>query len=206
MKRLTKIIVFLSLSMFIHLGISHLFAGSTVSRQAYSPVKVSLVSRQTPEKPVVHQEPKPKPRPEPRPKPKPVPEPVPQEPKDVPEEKSEPVIESETPVPQEPSPEVSAIDSQTAALIYENRILDIIRKNLKYPGNARRRGIEGTVFVRFTIQGTGVATDIRIVNSSGAALLDKASLEAIRKCSFPPPSRDSVTLQVPITFRLVGES
>ena len=88
------------------------------------------------------------------------------------------------------------------AVIYEQQINEIIRRNLKYPANARRRGIEGRVLVRFTIANRGKAVEIRIIESSGASILDKASLETIAGCSFPPPPVDSMTLDIPIIYRL----
>lgn len=204
MKRLIKIFVFLTLSLIIHLGVSQLFTGSTVSRQAYRQVHVSLVSQKAPEKPQIPEQPKPQPKPKPKPKPKPEPrpEPVP-EPQEAPEEEIEPAPESVTPA--EPVESVSAVDSRMAAEIYERQVLNIIRKNLRYPANARRRGIEGTVTVRFTILGSGEVSGVRIVRSSGANVLDKATLEAIGRCGFPPPPGGRVELSIPITFRLTEE-
>jgi periplasmic protein TonB len=211
MRRPIRILAYLTLSLLIHLGVSQLFAGSAVTRQAPRTVKVALVSQAAPQKPAVAQQPKP--RQEPRKKQEPLPRPEPPKPVAEPVKESEPPVSPEPPpvatspasAAPEPTPAVSAIDAATAADIYQRKVLDIIRHNLKYPGNARRRGIEGTVSVRFTIHGSGSVGEIQIVRSSGAALLDKASLETIRRCAFPPPPRASMTLNVPITFRLTEE-
>ncbi|HOW99837.1 MAG TPA: energy transducer TonB, partial [Deltaproteobacteria bacterium] len=85
-------------------------------------------------------------------------------------------------------------------------VVGIISKNRFYPVSARRRGIEGSVDVRLTIDGTGRASDVRVVKTSGAGILDRASVQTIRGCSFPPPPAESVTLPITITFRLVEES
>lgn len=89
---------------------------------------------------------------------------------------------------------------------YNRLIVDIISKNRFYPVSARRRGIEGSVDVRLTIDRTGRASDVRVVRTSGAGILDRASVQAIRGCSFPPPPAESITLPITITFRLVEES
>ena len=213
MKRPIRILVFVLVSMAIHLGVTHLFEGMAVSRQSYEPVQVTLVSQKSPEKTIVAETPKPEPKPKPKPKlkpkpepvPEPVPEPEPQEPVEVPEEASEPVMESEPSVLEEPSHEISAVDSRMIAAAYESQVAEIIRRNLQYPANARRRGIEGTVLVRFVIEDRGRTADILIVQSSGAPILDRNALETIVKCSFPPPPGGSVELSLPITFRLIGE-
>ncbi len=215
MKRPIRILAFVLVSAVIHMGVSHLLEGMTVSGRTYEPVQVSLVSQKAPEKTIVTEPPKPEPKPQPRPKPKPepkpapepepVPEPEPQKPLEVPEEAAEPVIQSEPSALEEPSHEISTVDSRMVAAAYERQVAEIIRRNLQYPANARRRGIEGTVLVRFVIEDRGRTADILIVQSSGAPILDRNALETIVKCSFPPPPGGSVELSLPITFRLIGE-
>lgn len=214
MRKPFRILAYLSLSLLIHLGVSEIFEGSAMTRQAPSTVQVSLISRQSPDKPASAELPEPKPRQEPRQKPKPATEPEPMKNPVAETRESEPSVNepasaqsvgSPAPAEPEPSQRVGTVNSENAANLYRNQVLEIIRKNLKYPGNARKRGIEGTVSVRFTIHGSGSADDIKVVDSSGAALLDKVSLETIRRSSFPPPPEGSMTLNVPITFRLTGE-
>ncbi len=219
MKRPIRILAFVLVSAVIHMGVSHLLEGMTVNGRTYEPVQVTLVTQKAPEKTIVAEppkpepkpkqkpKPKPKPKPEPKPvpKPEPVPEPEPQEPLEVTEEAAEPVIESEPSALQDPAREISTVDSRMVAAAYERQVAQIIRRNLLYPANARRRGIEGTVLVRFVIEDRGRAADIRIVESSGAPILDGNALETIMKCSFPPPPGGSVELSLPITFRLIGE-
>jgi TonB family protein len=96
--------------------------------------------------------------------------------------------------------------SEPSLMSYNRLIVDIISRNRYYPDSARRRGIEGSVDVRLTIDRTGHACDVRVVKTSGAGILDRASVQAIRGCSFPPPPGDSITLPITITFRLVEGS
>jgi periplasmic protein TonB len=106
-----------------------------------------------------------------------------------------------------PSPARQSQGGTAASVTSYNRlIVDIISRNRHYPDSARRRGIEGTVDVRLTIDRTGHASDVRVVKTSGAGILDRASVRTIQGCSFPPPPLDSVTLPITITFRLVDES
>ncbi len=207
MRKLSRFLAYLTLSLLIHLGVSQIFAGQTVTRQTPRSMQVSLVSRKAPDKPVMAEQPKPKPRPKSRPVPRqdPAPQPVTEETPPEEQQESSPTAGSVEPVVTGPPHEVSAVDAQAVEDSYRSRVQELIRKNLKYPGNARRRGIEGTVLVRFTIGGAGSVGDIRIASSSGSALLDKASLETIRTCSFPPPPKSPMTLSVPLTFRLTEE-
>jgi len=106
-----------------------------------------------------------------------------------------------------PDPDQPGSGATGASLESYNRlVVDIISKNRFYPVSARRRGIEGSVDVRLTIDGTGRASDVRVVKTSGAGILDRASVQTIRGCSFPPPPAESITLPITITFRLVEES
>ncbi len=203
MKRPIRILAFVLVSVVIHMGVSHLLEGMTVSRRTYEPVQVSLVSQKAPEKTMVAEPPKPEPKP--KPELMPVPKPEPQESREVSEEAAEPVIESEPSAFEESTHEISTVDSRMVAAAYERQVAEIIRHNLQYPANARRRGIEGTVLVRFVIEDRSRAADIRIVQSSGAPILDGNVLETIMKCSFPPPPGGRVELSLPITFRLIGE-
>lgn len=89
---------------------------------------------------------------------------------------------------------------------YSQLILNIIRRNPFYPDSARRKGIEGSVDVQVTIDRKGQASNIRVVRTSGSSALDRASVQTIRGCSFPPPPAESITLPITITFRLVEGS
>lgn len=89
---------------------------------------------------------------------------------------------------------------------YHKLIEDIIFRNRSYPTSARYRHIEGSVDVQFTIDGTGRASDIRVVKTSGSGALDRTSVQTIQRCSFPPPPAKSITLTKTIVFRLVDGS
>ena len=76
-----------------------------------------------------------------------------------------------------------------------------------YPEEARRRGEEGRVIVRFTVDRSGRVVEASVVGPSGATLLDAAALALLRQASLPafPPSmtqaRITITTSVRYTLR-----
>ena len=55
-----------------------------------------------------------------------------------------------------------------------------------YPGAAARKGIEGSVDVRFTITAQGAVTDVSVMSSDPAEIFDKAAVEAVRRWRYDP--------------------
>lgn len=81
-------------------------------------------------------------------------------------------------------------------------IKDEIQKSIFYPPLARKMGWEGRVVVSFVVCENGTASNIRVVESSGFALLDKNAVESIIKAvPFPSPPVKA-ELVVPIIYRL----
>lgn len=63
-----------------------------------------------------------------------------------------------------------------------------IESRKQYPEAAREKHIEGRVLVRFGITADGQVSSLKIAESSGRDLLDRAVLEAVRKAApFPRP-------------------
>jgi TonB family protein len=69
-----------------------------------------------------------------------------------------------------------------------------------YPVMARRRGIEGTVHVSFSINPNGRPHDIVVMKSSGFNILDKATVKVVKKAA-PYPLIES-RVEVPVAYRL----
>jgi TonB family protein len=91
------------------------------------------------------------------------------------------------------------------------RILSQIRHDLSqyfyYPPLARRKGMQGTVLLSFGISGQGAIHDIRVVKSSGYAILDLAAQDAMQrleKLSWYAASLHgkNMDLELPVIFRL----
>jgi periplasmic protein TonB len=67
---------------------------------------------------------------------------------------------------------------------------------------ARRRDMQGRAVVSFMLHTSGTATDLRIVESSGHAVLDTAALDVVAR-AVPLPAPDAPTQVVlPIVFAL----
>jgi protein TonB len=83
-------------------------------------------------------------------------------------------------------------------------MIELISKAIEqvkaYPVMARRRGIEGTVYVGFRIGPNGDPTHIEILKSSGHNILDAATMDVVRKAA-PYPYIES-RIEVPIIYRL----
>jgi protein TonB len=76
----------------------------------------------------------------------------------------------------------------------------------RYPRNAQRRGIAGTVLLRVHVGTDGKPEDIDLIEGSGSHDLDRAATEAVRRWRFAPAMRGGqpveAAVQVPITFNL----
>jgi TonB family protein len=69
-----------------------------------------------------------------------------------------------------------------------------------YPALARKRGIEGTVYISFRIDYDGKPEGISILRSSGFGILDAATVDVVRKAApFPRVER---RVEIPVTYRL----
>ena len=84
--------------------------------------------------------------------------------------------------------------------------LKFLEENVKYPKNARRRRIEGTVTVCFIVEKDGSISNVKILNEQHASL----QAEALRVMQLMPKWRPGVQngklvtakYNMPITFRL----
>ncbi len=92
-----------------------------------------------------------------------------------------------------------------------NDYFDMVRMKIEsrkqYPADARARGLEGRVNVRFVITMDGQVSSLEIVKSAKRTSLDQAALEAVKKAApFPrPPSglfKDKIRVELAILFEL----
>ena len=76
----------------------------------------------------------------------------------------------------------------------------------RYPREAQRRGVAGTVLLRVHVRTNGDAGAIDLVQGSGSRDLDRAAVDAVRRWRFAPAMRDGQpvesSVQVPIAFNL----
>lgn len=76
----------------------------------------------------------------------------------------------------------------------------LLERAKSYPLLARERGMEGTVFVSFTIDKKGLPQNVKIMKGSGHKILDEEVKKMLKKASpFPEFNRE---IKIPITFKL----
>ena len=96
-------------------------------------------------------------------------------------------------------------DDAKAVVVWRKQIVAAIKKHLRYPARAERRGQEGTAEVILTIDRQGRLLNSRIVRGSGNAELDEEALAVLKRAepSFtqPPAGRsDRLELIVDVKF------
>ena len=83
---------------------------------------------------------------------------------------------------------------------------EYVSKNLKYPNQARRMGIEGRVFVQFVVGKNGSITDVTAIKGIGAGC-DEEAVRVIKSSPNWSPGKQrgkpvKVRMILPITFKL----
>lgn len=75
-----------------------------------------------------------------------------------------------------------------------------------YPALSRRMREEGKVWLQVQVSAKGMATDVRVRQTSGSNRLDEAAIEAVRQWHFVPAKRGDeaivASVVVPIVFRI----
>jgi len=81
--------------------------------------------------------------------------------------------------------------------------MPLYRVEPRYPAKALRRGAEGFVVLRFTIDPTGRPTDIAVVDANPKRMFEKEAIRALRKWNYQPKVVDGNALsQLGQTVRL----
>ena len=81
-----------------------------------------------------------------------------------------------------------------------------LKKNLKYPNQARRMSVEGKVFVQFVVDRDGSLNDIKVLKGIGAGC-DEEAVRVLKKHPKWSPGKQrgrpvKVRMVIPIIFRL----
>lgn len=77
-----------------------------------------------------------------------------------------------------------------------------ILKNVRYPENARRKGLEGKILLSFVVTENGATRDVKVINGSGFRDLDNSAQDAIKKTTFTQKIPYKLFVTLPIEFRL----
>lgn len=153
----------------------------------------------------------------PPPEPAPViqtPPPPPPKPRVAPRPVARPTPPPAAPAPAAEAPPPAAPPAQPAAQAtplpadWERSLSAWLTRHRVYPDAARRRGIEGKVTLRLTIDHSGRVTDVAVVHSAGAEVLDTAAQDMVRNASLPPfpaeVTQDRVVVTVQIRYALTN--
>lgn len=116
----------------------------------------------------------------------------------VPDVEQPRLIEPPVPPPAPPASAPAPVASGTSAPV------PLSRPAPTYPRDALRRNIGGTVRVEVTVATDGSVERLDLVEGSGNRDLDRAALEAVRRWTFRPATRDgqavSANVVVPLEF------
>lgn len=119
------------------------------------------------------------------------------------EKKVEPNKQKSAEVKSEPAPRSGA--TETPVLVERPSFLTKPRPP-KYPRIAQKRGIEGVALYEIWLDENGKQVKQVLISSSGATMLDKSALDAIKKWKFSPHSVGGKTIAhrvtVPVRFKL----
>lgn len=70
---------------------------------------------------------------------------------------------------------------------YQRRLYDIVARNSRYPGEAKRLRLSGITHLAFRLDRLGNVLDSWVQESSGSELLDDAALDALKRSQPLPP-------------------
>jgi len=160
-------------------------------------------------KPVRSPTPKPQPRKLVRKTPKPVPA-VQPEPQPVVETVQEPFeIQAEEAAPAEIEAVAAPLDTSMAEESYvppSSNVAYFHNPKPRYPGAAKRRGMEGVVELRVMVDSSGQPTTMEVKQSSGFQVLDREAIKAVWQWRFQAAKRAGVAVAgeviVPVRFQL----
>jgi protein TonB len=104
-----------------------------------------------------------------------------------------------------PAPE-KAVGYASEMPSFNGDIKDYLRRNLRYPEMARTNGVEGRVYVQFTVETDGSVTDVNLKRGAQRSL-DEEALRVIRSMPRWKPGKNNgravrVFLTLPIYFQL----
>jgi protein TonB len=138
--------------------------------------------------------PPPKPKPKPQP-PKPVPVKKPEPPQEQPVAKQ--VVDTPPAPPAPPAkpvaPAPSIASDSNAVPSWQSDLLRHLAKFKKYPDEARRRGVEGVVKLKFVVDADGKVLSFELASSSGNPALDRATLDMLRRAQpLPTPPKEAL--------------
>lgn len=112
-----------------------------------------------------------------------------------------------TDIPKQAQPLV--FDEGSRGAVTQARPLDHINPSPLYPRTARRKGWEGTVFLKVLVNPNGTPEKIVVAKSSGYPMLDDSAMETVRKWKFSPAGTGLLKfaswITIPVQFTLIED-
>ncbi|MFK7806243.1 MAG: TonB family protein [Saprospiraceae bacterium] len=92
----------------------------------------------------------------------------------------------------------------------KQQLLEFVYKNVRYPEDAQKEGIEGTTVIKFVVDKTGKVTQPEIVRNVGGGCAEEA-LRVVQQMPYWIPGKRNgenvaVYYNLPVKFKLDGES
>jgi len=112
--------------------------------------------------------------------------------------------------PRQVAPASGSTDTleQTAEQQLRKRILELVTGRLDYPVLARRKGWQGIVRLQVHIESDGRISRLRVEETSGYPVLDRAALRSLQLASVPDAEQwmkgRAIDIIIPVEYRLVG--
>ena len=90
----------------------------------------------------------------------------------------------------------------------QEALIKYMSSNVKYPENARKNGVQGTVFVSFVVKKDGTVSDARVLRGVDEEL-DKEALRVVNEMPKWNPGKEkgkpvNVQFNLPVAFKLNG--
>ena len=134
---------------------------------------------------------------------------------DINSEPTEDTVVPEITLPKPVEPDVEVIEGDGIFDILENsaepvgglsNFYDYIRKNMKYPAQARRMGVEGKVYVQFVVDKDGTLIDEKAIKGIGAGC-DEEAVRVVKEAAKWNAGKQrgravKQRMVMPITFKL----
>ena len=110
--------------------------------------------------------------------------------------------------PQPVMEKIEVLNSADEAMLrYQDMVKQRIEEVKRYPGWAKKQGIEGIAHLEFVILANGRGQEIKLIRSSGSKILDQEAIATIQRASpFPPLPKEiassSIQMEVSLVFTL----
>jgi len=110
---------------------------------------------------------------------------------------SPPQPPAQSPAAQAPAPAPAEAAAPQITASWRQALAAWLASHKVYPEEARRRGEQGNVTVRFTVEPSGQVTNVTVVHGSGSPRLDAAAEALLRNATLP--AFDPAMRQTPVT-------